>query len=225
MGRESMHREAIQALHCDRTKGRSEVTNDGLGRASLDAHVEKIIGERRGGARLQSEVIRVHQRSSEFIRGHQSSSEVIRGHQRSSEVIRSTQRYSELACRSHPTPVHVTDESVACVCDATRGEGAVVSTYMQGRVHLRFEARAARLGRDDRVEPFGHHRARVRAQDGAREVGGCLPNGAVHEAARDECHQGQSRTIKGDRTCRTELYMRLRATTAVSAAATRARPV
>ena len=87
--------------------------------------------------------------------------------------------------------MHVTDESVACVCAATRGEGAVVSTYMQGRVHLRFEARAARLGRDDRVEPFGHHRARVRAQDGAREVGGCLPNGAVHEAARDDCRVGR----------------------------------
>jgi hypothetical protein len=66
-----------------------------------------------------------------------------------------------------------------------------VSTYMRGRVHLRFEARAARLGRDDRVEPFGHHRARVRAQDGAREVGGCLPNGAVHEAARDDCRVGR----------------------------------
>ena len=73
MGRESMHREAIQALHRDRTKGRSEMANDGLGRASLDAHVEKIIGERRGGARLQSEVIRGHQRSSEVIRGHQNS--------------------------------------------------------------------------------------------------------------------------------------------------------
>jgi hypothetical protein len=83
-----MHREAIQALHRDGTKGRSEVTNDGLGRASLDAHVEKIIGERCGGARLQSEIIRGYQRSSEAIRGHQRSSEVIRGHQRSSEVIR-----------------------------------------------------------------------------------------------------------------------------------------
>ena len=103
MGRESMHREAIQALHCDGTKSRSEMANDGFGRASLDAHVEKIIGERRGGARLQSEVIRGHQRSSEVIRGHQ--------------------RSSELACRSHPTPVHVTDESVACVCAATTGRG------------------------------------------------------------------------------------------------------
>jgi hypothetical protein len=101
MGRESMHREAIQALHCDGTKGRSEVTNDGLGRASLDAHVEKIIGERCGGARLQSEVISCHQRSSERRllasdaeelacnqRSSRVSSEVIRGHQRYSEVIR-----------------------------------------------------------------------------------------------------------------------------------------
>ena len=72
-----MHREAIQALHCDGTKGRSEMTNDGLGRASLDAHVEKIIGERCGGARLQSEVIKG------LIRGHQRSSEVLRGHQNS----------------------------------------------------------------------------------------------------------------------------------------------
>ena len=70
-------------------------------------------------------------------------------------------------------------------------KGAVVSTCMRGRVHRRFEARAACLGRDDRVEPFGHHRARVRAQDGAREVGGCLPNGAVHEAARDDCRVGR----------------------------------
>ena len=62
---------------------------------------------------------------------------------------------------------------------------------MQGRVHLRFEARASRLSRDDGVEPFCHHRARVRAQDGARQVGGCLPDGAVHEAARDDCRVGR----------------------------------
>ena len=62
---------------------------------------------------------------------------------------------------------------------------------MQGRVHIRFEARASRLSRDDGVEPFCHHRARVRAQDGARQVGGCLPDGAVHEAARDDCRVGR----------------------------------
>ena len=147
MGSESMHREAIQPLHCHSTKGRAEMTNHGLGRASLDAHVEKVIGQRCGGARLQSEVIRGHQRPTEVISGHQ--------------------RSSELACRSHPTPVHVTDESVACAARRW-GDGAVVSTCMQGRVHLRFEARASRLSRDDGVEPFCHHRARVRAQDGAR---------------------------------------------------------
>ena len=152
MGSESMHREAIQPLHCHSTKGRAEMTNHGLGRASLNAHVEKVIGQRCGGARLQSEVIRGHQRSSEVLRGPQRPSEVIRGQQRSSVVIRGHQRSSELACRSHPTPVHVTDESVACASRRGRG-GAVVSTCMQGRVHLRFEARAARLsGRGRRGE-------------------------------------------------------------------------
>ena len=195
-----MHREAIQPLHCHSTKGRAEMTNHGLGRASLNAHVEKVIGQRCGGARLQSEVIRGHQRSSEVLKGHQRSSEAnrghqwsskaIRGHQRPTEVISGHQRSSELACRSHPTPVHVTDESVACAARRW-GDGAVVSTCMQGRVHIRFEARASRLSRDDGVEPFCHHRARVRAQDGARQVGGCLPDGAVHEAARDDCRVGR----------------------------------
>ena len=76
----------------------------------------------------------------------------------------------------------------------------MVSTCMQRRVHLRFEARAACLGRDDRVEPFGHHRARVRAQDGAREVGGCLPDGA-QDGAREviRAHQRQSELIRGRR--------------------------
>ena len=86
--------------------------------------------------------------------------------------------------------MHVTDESVACAARRW-GDGAVVSTCMQGRVHIRFEARASRLSRDDGVEPFCHHRARVRAQDGARQVGGCLPDGAVHEAARDDCRVGR----------------------------------
>jgi len=212
MGRESMHREAIQALHCDGTKGRSEVTNDGLGRASLDAHVEKIIGERCGGARLQSEAIRGHQRALEVIRGHQRSSVVIRGHQRS----------SELACRSHPTPVHVTDESVACVCAATRGEGAVVSTCMRGRVHLRFQARAACLGRDDRVEPFGNQ-GQSRTIKGDRTWAATIVSSP--SATTEPASAPKTALVRSEVACRTELYMRLRATTAVSAAATRARPV
>jgi hypothetical protein len=76
----------------------------------------------------------------------------------------------------------------------------VVSTCIQGRVHLRFEARAANLSRDDRVEPFGHHGARVRAQDGAREVGGCLPDRA-QDGAREVIrgNQRQSELIRGRR--------------------------
>ena len=122
--------------------------------------------------------------------------------------------------------MHVTDESVACVCAATRGEGAVVSTCMQGRVHLRFEARAARLGRDDRVEPFGHLWGRAGAV-----VSTCM-QGRVHlrfvsspSATTEPASAPKTALVRSEVACRTELYMRLRATTAVSAAATRARPV
>jgi hypothetical protein len=105
-------------------------------------------------------------------------------------------------------------------------KGAVVSTCMRGRVHLRFEARAARLGRDDRVEPFGHLWGRKGAV-----VSTCM-QGRVHRrfvsspsATTEPASAPKTALVRSAVACRTELYMRLRATTAVSAAATRARPV
>jgi hypothetical protein len=96
---------------------------------------------------------------------------------------------------------------------------------MQGRVHLRFEARAACLGRDDRVEPFGH-------LWGMGAVVSTCMQGRVQlrfvsspSATTEPASAPKTALVRSEVACRTELYMRLRATTAVSAAATRARPV